>query len=67
MSAPVAPKPAPPPSAPPPSARPQVACGHCHGRHTVEGVRLCSRKQETRGYAKRTAAEGHPDGAVAEG
>lgn len=52
MSAPVAPKPG-----PPPSARPTVACGHCQGRHTVEGVRLCSRKQDARGWAARQRAD----------
>lgn len=50
MTAPAVPKPS-----PPPSARPLVSCGHCHGRHTVAGVRECSRRQETRGYAKRVA------------
>jgi len=52
MSAPAVPKPA-----PPPSARPLVACGHCRGRHTVEGVRLCSRQQDARGWAARQRAD----------
>lgn len=58
MSAPTVTRPVPGPPPTPPPPRVTISCGHCKDRHaTVAQVRLCSQRENARGWNKRQQAE----------